>query len=218
MAEQLDSLLQKIQDEHVAKAEQEAQAILSKAHETADAIIAEAQKKAEKKVTEAEKKTEQFVENGKKTLQFAARDLLMYLREEINRQFTVLFRRELPEIVTVDVIQEIMIKLATQARQQNTSSEDLRVYVSDSDYHKLIDFFLHRFHEAVKQGAELHPMKNIKAGFRICMSNRDIHYDFSDEALVEMLSELVNPAIAEILQSTEQPAAEQPADQAETKS
>ena len=212
MAEQLDSLLKKIQDEHVTKAEEEAQAILTETQGKADQILADARKQAERLVAEAKQKNEQFVENGKKTLEFAARDLLIYLREEINRQFKAIFRREMPEIISIDVIQENMIKLATQARQENTSSEELRVYVGEENYHKLIDFFLHRFHEAVKQGAELHPMKNIKAGFRICMANKDLQYDFSDEALVDMLSELVNPAIAEILQSAvEKPAEKKPA-------
>ena len=199
MAEQLDSLLKKIQDEAITSAEQKANELVSTAEAQAKEIIADAQKKAEQIVSDAEKKGEQFSENGKKALSFAARDLLLYLREAVTKQFDVLFKESLPEIVSIEVVQEIMIKLATQSRQQNRGIEDLRIYVGEENYHKLIDFFLHRFHEAVKQGAELHPMPSIKAGFRIDLASKDLQYDFSDDALVSMLSELVNPALSELL-------------------
>ena len=200
MSEQLDGLLKKIQDEAITTAEQKANELVSTAEGRAKEIIAAAEKKAEQIVGDAEKKGEQFSENGKKALSFAARDLLIYLREAVTRQFDLLFKQSIPEIVSIEVIQEIMIKLATQSRQQNRGVEDLSIYVGEENYHKLIDFFLHRFHEAVKQGAELHPMPNIKAGFKIYLASKDVQYDFSDEALVSMLSELVNPVLSDLLE------------------
>jgi vacuolar-type H+-ATPase subunit E/Vma4 len=213
MAEQLDSLLKKIQNEAITEAEQKAGELVSNAKTQAEQIVADAQKKAEQIIADAEKQSEQFTENSKKALGFAARDLLIYLREAITRQFDLLFKKAAPEIVSVEVIQEIMIKLATQSRQQTRDAEDLRVYVGEDDYHKLIDFFLHRFHEAVKQGAELHPMPNIKAGFRICLAKKDLQYDFSDDALVELLSQLINPVLAEMLEQEVQKMDQEKAEQ-----
>ena len=160
-------------------------------------IIAAAEKKAES--IEAEQKAEQFAENGKKSLEQAARDVLIYLRKSIDKQFEELIRKSVPEIIPVEVVQEILIKLATEARTKGTSAEGIRIFLSPNEYKSLTDFFMKRFHEEVKKGAEFHPMPGIKAGFRICLRDKDVEYDYSDDVIVQMLSNLISPVLDEIL-------------------
>ena len=188
MAEQLENLLQKIQDEAVTKAD-----------ETAKQKISDAEKKAAEIIADAEKKAEQFAENGKKSLEQAARDVLIYLRKSIDKQFETLIRKSVPEIIPIEVVQEILIKLATEARTKGTSAEGIRIFLSPNEYKSLTDFFMNRFHEEVKKGAEFHPMPSIKAGFRICLRDKDVEYDYSDDVIVQMLSNLISPVLDEIL-------------------
>ena len=199
MAEQLENLLQKIQDEAVTKADETAKQKMSEAEKKASEIITEAEKKAESIVNNAEKKAELFVVNGKKSLEQAARDVLIYLRKSIDNQFEALVRDSVSEIVPIEVVQEILIKLATEARTKGTSAEGIRIFLSPNEYESLTAFYIKRFHEAVKKGAEFHPMPEIKAGFRICLRDKDLEYDYSDNVIVEMLSNLINPALDEIL-------------------
>jgi V/A-type H+/Na+-transporting ATPase subunit E len=199
MAEELDSLLKKIQDEAVDKATQAAQKILEEARAEAEDIAKDAKKRAEMIVNEAEEQSERFAENGRIALEQAVRDTLLYLRKAINAQFDALFKKDVPELISVDVVREILIKLATEAHARDRKTHGLRVYVSEENYKKMADFFMKEFHDAVKKGAEIHPLPNLKAGFRICMSEDDVVYDYSDEVLVKMLSELVSPSIAERL-------------------
>ena len=188
MPEQLENLLQKIQDEAVTKAD-----------ETAKQKISDAEKKAAEIIADAEKKAEQFAENGKKSLEQAARDVLIYLRKSIDKQFETLIRKSVPEIIPIEVVQEILIKLATEARTKGTSAEGIRIFLSPNEYKSLTDFFMNRFHEEVKKGAEFHPMPSIKAGFRICLRDKDVEYDYSDDVIVQMLSNLISPVLDEIL-------------------
>jgi len=58
---------------------------------------------------------------------------------------------------------------------------------------------MNRFHDEVKKGAEFHPMPGIKAGFRICLNDKDVEYDYSDDVIVQMLSNLISPVLDEIL-------------------
>ncbi|RLD10909.1 MAG: hypothetical protein DRI44_04795 [Chlamydiae bacterium] len=199
MAEQLENLLKKIQDEAVTKADETAKQKLSDAEKKSAEIIAAAEKKAESIVIEAEQKAEQFAENGKKSLEQAARDVLIYLRKSIDKQFEELIRKSVPEIIPVEVVQEILIKLATEARTKGTSAEGIRIFLSPNEYKSLTDFFMKRFHEEVKKGAEFHPMPGIKAGFRICLRDKDVEYDYSDDVIVQMLSNLISPVLDEIL-------------------
>lgn len=198
MAEHLEQLLRKIQDEAVGKADIEAQKRLTAADVRAKEIEAEATRRAHAIVAAAEAKAAQFADNGRKSLDQAARDMLIYLRLAITKYFEVLVRQSVPEIIPAKVIQDILVILATKAPE----AEDVCVYVSEKDSANLVEFFLHRFREQVKKGVELHPMKGIKAGFRISMTNKDVVYDFSDDVLVTMLSGLVNPTLEGILKSS----------------
>ena len=200
MAEQLEQLLQRIQDEAIAKADTAAQQRMTAAEQRAAAIIAAAEQRATQLVATAEQRAQQLQASGTTALQQAARDVLIYLRQAIMQHFDALCKQALPEVAPVAVIQEILIKLATFAAQQQRDPQGVRVFVSEADQKKLVDFFMHRFREEVQRGTELHPMPGIKAGFKISLSDRDVLYDFSDGALVELLSALVNPALAEILQ------------------
>ena len=199
MAEQLENLLQKIQDEAVTKADEIAKQKIKDAEEKASKIIAEAEKNADSIINTAEQKAEKFSENGKKSLEQAARDIIIYLRKSIDKQFQDLIRKSIPEIIPIEVVQEILIKLATEARAKGTNAEGVRIFLSPNEYKSLTTFYLKRFHEEVKKGAEFHPMPGIKAGFRICLRDKDVEYDYSDAVIVQMLSKLVSPVLDEIL-------------------
>jgi len=199
MAEQLESLLQKLHDEAVSKADAAAQERLAAAEQQAADIVTTAERRAKDIVAGAERNAAQLVENGKKTLEQAARDLLIYLRQAIEAQFAVLIRGALPEVVPVSVIQEILVRLATDASREKRTAEGVRVAVSEDDYTNLIDFFMHRFRDQVQLGVELHPLRSIKAGFRIALKDKDVEYDFSDDVIVQMLCDLVNPTLQDIL-------------------
>ena len=201
MPEQLDSLLQKIQEEAVTSAEVKAKEKISEAEEKAAKIISEAEKKAEDIVYQAETKAKLFAENGKKSLEQSARDLLIYLRKSIDKHFDVIYKKEISLLMPLEKIQDILIKLATDAREKGISPHGIKVFLSEEDYIGMADFFINKFHEEVKQGAEFHPLPGIKHGFRICISDKDVQYDYSDEVIVKLLSELVSPTLEKILKS-----------------
>ena len=201
MAEQLESLLNKIQEEAVSKADEKSKQKISDAEKSAAEIIANAEKKADGILASAEQKAEQFKVNGQKSLEHAARDMLIYLRRSINSYFEAIIKNTVSEIIPVEVVQEILIKLAVEAQKKGDNPDGVRIFLSEKDYKNLTDFYMHRFHDTVKQGAEIHPMKSIKSGFRICLSGKNVEYDYSDEIIIDMLSKLISPAIEEILRN-----------------
>jgi V/A-type H+-transporting ATPase subunit E len=200
MAEELESLLQKIQDEAVTKAEQIAQEKIGAAEQRAAEIIAEAKRKAEQMIADAEQRGAQIEQNGATALEQAARNLLIYLRTAIKKHFEALYAAAVPEIVGIEQVQEILIRLATASAQRGVERGGVRVFVNDEDYRKLSSFFLQRFQEQAHEGVDLHPLKGVKAGFRVCFSEEDVTYDFTDKTIVAMLAELVNPMLEEILE------------------
>lgn len=200
MTEQLESLLKKIQNEAVAKAETRADEILAAAEKKAAEIKKEAEAKAQQKIAAAEKEADRLVESGRKSLEQASRDLLIFIRQSVTRYFEALMNHALPEMIPIPVLQEMLIKVAVAALEKGGAADGgLDVFVSKEDSKKLIDFFIDRFRKEVGPDTELHPVPGIKAGFKISLSENDIVYDFSDRAIIEMLGTLVNPQLAEIL-------------------
>jgi vacuolar-type H+-ATPase subunit E/Vma4 len=199
MAEQLDSLLKKIHDEAVAKADVTARERLAAADKQAAQRVAEAERRAAAIVEAAEKNAAQMIESSKQTLEQAARDLLIYVRRAIEQQFAALIKDAMPELVPVTVVQEILVRLAGDADREKHTAEGVCVSVSEKDFRPLADFLLQRFHERMHHGVELHPLPSIKAGFRIAFTNKNVVYDFTDDVIVRMLCELVNPMLKDIL-------------------
>lgn len=205
MAEQLESLLQKIHDEAVAKADAAAAERLRAAEQRAKDVERAAEQKAAAIIAEAEQRAKQIVESGTLALQHAARDVLQYVRQAISNYFRTLIHASVPELVPLERVQEILLRLALETAKCGYSHESLRVYVNEADEKALVHFFLTKFREQVKEGVELHPMKGLRAGFRFELKDEDVMFDFSDEVIVEMLSSLVNPALEAILrQASEQ--------------
>lgn len=196
MPEDLDSLLKKIQDEAVEKAEEKAHARLEAAEKKAKEIVQAAEKKAQEIVSEAEKKAEQFAENGRISLEHAARDLLIYLRSAITAQFDALFRDDAAKVVSLDVVQEILKNLAAELQKSDKEATDVRIFVAEDDQKKVTDFFAKNYKDALKKGVEIQPLPSIKAGFRVEMRDNDVVYDFSDDVIVTLLRELVSPVLA----------------------
>ena len=199
MSEQLESLLQKLHDEAISKADAVAQERIAAAERRAAEIVATAERRAKDDIAAAERATAQFVESGKKTLEQAARDLLIYLRQAIEAQFAALVRDALPELAPVSVIQDILIRLVMDRNGEKNTAEGMRITVSEKDYSNLVNFFMHRFREKAQHGVELHPLRSLKAGFRIALKDADVEYDFSDAVIVQMLCDLVNPTLQDIL-------------------
>jgi len=206
MAEQLESLLQKIHDEAVAKADAAAAERLRAAEQRAKEIERAAEQRAAATIAHAEQRAKQLQESGTLALQHAARDVLLYVRQAIMKYFAELIKKTVPELVPLERVQEILVQLALAAQQQGRATDGVRVFVNEQDEKALVDFFLTKFREQVKEGVELHPMKGLRAGFRLELKDKDVEYDFSDDVIVEMLSALVNPALEQILKSAAGPA------------
>ena len=163
MAEHLESLLQKIHDEAVAKADAAAAARLAAAEQRAKEIERAATQRAEALVADAEQRARQHAASGTQALEHAARDVLIYVRQSIMKYFATLFETAVPELVPLERVQDILEQIALEAQKRGRSTEGVKVFVSERDQKALVDFFMHQFRQAVSGGAELHPMKGLRA-------------------------------------------------------
>ncbi|MBR5624056.1 hypothetical protein IKW72_03490 [bacterium] len=194
MAEQLNEFLEKIQNEAVGKATEQAELKLAQAKLEAEKILGDARKEAEKIIADAEAKAKQFAENGEKTLRFASRDVLTYTRQELESLLKKVFAEKAPEVLTLDSVKPIILKLAAECEG------DVKVEVPEgSDVEKLEKYFFSELAGKAKGGVKVCPVKGLKAGASVVSVNGDLKIELTDETLVELLSSQLSPKLAAVL-------------------
>lgn len=197
MAEHLENLLKRIEDQAVTKAETEARGRLEKADQQATRIVAEAEAKARAILENAEHQVALKEENGRKSLEQAARDFLLLIRKSVTDHLSSLIRQALTKTVSGDFLATTLAALLPKLLEQNPAG--VSVELSEADQTTLHDGVMSLLAEDVKKGVELRPAKGIRTGFRIVLEGQDVHIDLTEDALVEMISRLVNADVAAAL-------------------
>lgn len=197
MAEDIKNLIEKIQQEGIKAAQEQAGDIEDQARRRAEALIEKAEKEAQKTIAEAKDRVAKMEKSGKASLEQAGRDLLLALREEINAM--------LDKFVVAQVRQALspseLIKIITTLIKNSSGKEktDIVVTLSKQGLKKLEQGFLGKFRDLTKQGVVLKSSKDIHEGFIISYDSGRSHYDFTDKALAEYIGLHLKPKLGEIL-------------------
>ncbi|MDR2150383.1 MAG: V-type ATP synthase subunit E [Spirochaetaceae bacterium] len=197
---QLQELIDKIKKEGIEATQAEIAQQKAKAEAEARHIIEAAQKEAAAIIAQGKIDAERSEAAGKAALEQAARNLILAFKAEIETLLGKLVRQELSTAYTADVLKLTLPDLLKSWVSAQTNTIDL--IVSESDLQKLQDFFNAKLDEQLKKGITLKSSRNIGAGFRIAAKDGSAYYDFSDEAVAEMLAGYLNPRLAAILKTT----------------
>ncbi len=196
MAEELESLLERIQKDAVDKAQKQADELIAKAKEKAAALVKEAEEKAKQSLAKADTDALAFAERSKKTLEQAARDLLITVGRGVESLFSSMVRESVDQAMTGDVIAGLLGKLCEGGMQE----QDLTVSVNEQDQEAVVNYFNAKFAEAMKNGqVTIQTDNEIIKGFTVGLKGQDVYTDFTDEAIAEALMKFLRPQLAEIV-------------------
>ncbi len=198
MTEELQHLIEKIQTEAIDEAERRARDIESEARQKADSILQKAEERAKELVDKAEIEAEAFTERSKKTLEQAARDLLITIGKGVENIISAIVADEVKEAMSPDLLSEMLIRLA-EAFAREPSESDIRILLNPRDKEQLVEYFKVRSIEKVLNGTELHTESEIFKGFKISFADRNVYHDFTDEAIADAVGNLLRPHLAEIV-------------------
>ena len=111
MAEELKHLIEQIQKEGVEKADEQAGTIISQAKEKAAKIVAEAEEKAYESLLKAKNESEAFAERSVKTLEQAARDLLITVGQGCEKVVTETLGKNVDGAVSGDLLEKMILSV-----------------------------------------------------------------------------------------------------------
>lgn len=193
----LESLIEKIKKDGVEEAKKASDEIINKARLEAETIIEQAQALAKEAKKQAESSAARLENNAKDSFKRAARDLILALKNEL----VVLFDRILKDNIAESLTPGFMNELIAKIIDKWSSNGDViwEVLISKSDREKLEKLLLASLKKQAEAGMEVKISKAIDKGFRIGIKGEDVHYDFTDQSILEGLKQLLNPSLYAML-------------------
>jgi V/A-type H+-transporting ATPase subunit E len=193
----VQELLEKIRREGVESAEADAVKILADAAKQSKAIVAEAEKEARAMLDAARADVARLEQSGRAALMQASRDLLLAFRTELENMLAGIVRTDSAAACTADNLGQILPALIEAWARDGR--DDLTVLVPEQDLARLEAWFMERLSGQLKAGVVLRPLKGLRAGFRIVEKDGAVYYDFSAEAVADLLGAYLNSRLAAIL-------------------
>lgn len=196
MAENIQNLIKKIQEEGIKTAQEQARDIEAKAKLEAQAIIEKARREAEKLISEAKEKISREEDSSNVLLKQAARDLLLKLRKELEQMLQRIIMQEVQGAFKAGELEKIITSLLKESLDAHSSA---LVVLSKEDYARLEGHFLDKLREEIKKGVVLKSSEEISGGFTLSFDQGKSCFDFTDKALSEYLGSSLKPKLNEFL-------------------
>jgi V/A-type H+-transporting ATPase subunit E len=197
---QLQELIDKIKKEGIESASEEASRLKLEAEGEARRIVEAAQKEAAEIAARGREDAGRFEKAGEAALEQASRNLILAFKGEIETLLGKIVAGETAAAYGEDTLKAALPELLKSWAAKG-GSDDLAVILPEGELKKLEGWFKGKLVSELKNGVELKSDRNLGAGFRIANKDGSAYYDFSADAVAELLSAYLNPRLAEILRT-----------------
>ena len=172
MEVQLQDLVEKIKQDGIASAEQQAAGIIAEAEKKAKAIVADAEKEAETLLKKTEVESQRFTNASEAAVKQACRNALIAFREGVTASLDALIKAETAAAYNSDVLKTLIPEAVKGWIKTNEA--DISIILSPED-------------------------AQLAGGFRIGVKDGSAYYDFSAEAVADLFSAYISSRAARLL-------------------
>ena len=197
MEMQLNSLIEKIRKEGINEAKQRSGEIIKQAEEKKRVIIKEAEERAEHIIKQAKKEATKLQDNSQQAISQAVRDVTLSLKEEVKNLFETILKKEIQRAFSDQFISELILKISKAWIKDRKTG--LEISLSQQDKKRLENLVLSKLKGELACGITFKVNPNINKGLYISIKGEDVHYDFTDQAILEILKEYLRPFIVKII-------------------
>jgi V/A-type H+-transporting ATPase subunit E len=206
-------LIDRIRDQGVQSANQEAARILADAEAKASQLMTEAQKQAEQLRAKATADIEAERAAAEEALKLSARDTIMRLKNVVSAAFETFVRR-LVTTATQDrqLMKNLVLVLAGQSAEEFIKDKQIQILLSEAiltgqSDPKLRDLgkqtILSLSSDMLREGVELIPSDSVEGGAKVRLVGEQLEIDLSDKAIAKMLADHLLPRFQAILTGAE---------------
>ena len=199
---QLQELIAQIKKDGVEAAEIQAAAMLESAKNEAEKIIADAKAQADKMTADAKVENERMVKSSEDAIRQAGRNLLISFRESVTRELNAVVSENVNSVYSSDAFAKLIVN-AVDSWTGKPEAEDISVILNSNDLKKLEEALLAELKARMLRGVTLKANDNFDGGFRIAVNNGGAYYDYSAQAVTDMLSNYLSPRVTALLKEAE---------------
>ncbi|WP_319590686.1 V-type ATP synthase subunit E [uncultured Draconibacterium sp.] len=169
MTDRIEEITQKIYNEGITKAKDDADQLIAEAKEKADAIIRSAKKTQEEIIRDAQKKAAEDKKRTEAELQLAARQFISHLKQQITDLIsTAQINSPVNEAINdSDFIKKIILTLIEKWDPKAGKNMDMHLLLPPDDQKELTAYLQKKASEAMNKGIEISVDSKLKSGFRI---------------------------------------------------
>ena len=199
---QLQELIDQIKNDGVAVAEIEAKSIVDAAKAEADRLVADAQAQADKILANAKAENERMVKSSEDAIRQAGRNLLISFRDSVARELKAIVGENINAVYSSETLAQLIVNVV-ECWANRPDAEEISVILNTDDLKALESTLLAALKDRMLKGVILKANDNFDGGFRISVNGGGAYYDYSSEAVVDMLSNYLSPRVAELLKEAE---------------
>lgn len=199
---QLQELIEQIKKDGVVAAEAEAKIIVDAAKAEAEKIVAEAKAQAEKMLAEAKAENERMTKSSEDAIRQAGRNLLISFRDSVTRELKAVIGENVNAVYSADAVAQLIANVV-ECWANKPEVENLAVILNCDDLKRLEEALVAALKDKISKGITLRANDNFDGGFRIAVNNGGAYYDYSAEAVVDMLSNYLSPKVTALLKEAE---------------
>ena len=199
---QLQELIDQIKKDGVEVAETEAKTIVENARAEAEKIINDAKAEAQKMLSDAKAENERMVKSSEDAIRQAGRNLLISFRESVARELDTIIGETVNSVYSPDALAQIVTNVV-EAWASKPDVEDIEVILNSNDVKLLNETAFATLKDKISKGITLKANDNFDGGFRISVNNGGAYYDYSAEAVVDMMSNYLSPKVVKLLKEAE---------------
>ncbi|MCF8335820.1 MAG: peptidylprolyl isomerase [Bacteroidales bacterium] len=201
MESKLQELTNKLYNEGVEKANEEANKIIEDAKKEADKIKNDAQKEADEIVSNAKRESEDLKKNAKSEINLAAKQTLREVKKQITEMITMgAIKEPVKESMNdTQFIKEIIETLVKNWNAQSNEPVDLTVTIPENKQKELQDYLENKAAQQLNAGIKVEISDRMKGGFSIGPADGSYKISFSEADFENFFKSYLRPRTVEML-------------------
>jgi V/A-type H+-transporting ATPase subunit E len=201
MTSKIQELTEKIYQEGVDKAQNQANILLKEAEEKATGLINDAQLKADNTILEAERKSKEIYRDVQEELQSISRQVIAITKQKITDSIVTDSSKKITKVLFDDkhFLRALILELVNKWDMGDGSIDDLSLILSEEQLKELDDIFKSGALQILQSNKQILFDPSIKNGFQIISNSEGFKVSFSDEDLENFFKIFMKPRIQEYL-------------------
>ena len=204
MTSKIQELTEKIYQEGVDKAQNQANILIKEAEDKATGLINNAQQKADNIILEAERKSQEIYRGIKEELQSISGQIIAITKNKIADSIVTDSSKKITKVLLEDkhFLQALMLELVEKWEMGSGSIDDLSLILSEKQLRELDGIFKSGALQVLHSNKQIISDPSMKIGFQIISNKEGFKVSFSDQDLENFFKQFMKPTILEYLFTT----------------